>query len=552
MARWTLQGDSDVSLVGSRVVSSLQCETLSIVQNKTPLRLSRECLLCIFCVYAFLTGPFYFNWAPVSYVFLAAGFFRGACDSGELDYSKPADEPKCQDEEIAVHEFFIISMMCDMCFSLLAGLLLDSVGPKVTAVIGSTTLAVSWFLSGASKHLQKSGAATIVMSASLSAAFLPCLSIANLFPNARNSVIGLLTFFRYLSGTVPLVLKTVFFESDSVEDTRSVAYTYGTLCIGSCVFMAACFFPYQKWQRVRALEYPRDIETPGAAEDLPPSGIPTETPDARNSSDTEVTTRRRGSIVKWCHNSIRRCLSAPSHSVDSLDAANLRCDILQTIERGTTEARLLSWNDWRAFFLDASSSVFIFLCLFEALLLISESFFKAAGRRIIPQAYETSEAINILAAFPVPLIGFLADKRGIIASMCIVNVFVLLAFIVSIIPQFPAISVCQYLASITMAVAAPFFVTQIYCYILQSFQEAHMGKLIGLASFIAGLPMVAAIFMVRAGFQKGFFDMVIICISLLGASLFLLGVIVILRMRRAAKVLAKLRQERSLQELPPI
>ncbi|KEP64511.1 UNVERIFIED_CONTAM: hypothetical protein HHA_293425 [Hammondia hammondi] len=182
------------------------------------------------------------------------------------------------------------------------------------------------------------------------------------------------------------------------------------------------------------------------------------------------------------------------------------------------------------------------------MLLIGEIFFETAGRRLIPQAYKATEAINILAALPVPLIGFLADRRGITASMCVVNVIELLALIFTIIPEFPTIGACQYLASSFMAVASPFLVTQIYCYVLQSFQEAHSGKLVGLACFIVGVPMVAVLSMVKDGFNRGFFDMLLACILMLAVSLLLLGVIVILRLRRATTVLSSIHPEGPLHE----
>ncbi|PFH38761.1 hypothetical protein BESB_011030 [Besnoitia besnoiti] len=521
--------------------SNMGWEALCHSQD-TPFRLSRSFLLCSFCLYAACTGPIHLNCMPLTDIYYVEGYFRGKCSPTEVDLSKPAREPKCEAEEVAVQGWCTNAIVSEICWSWLSGLLLDHLGPKATAMIGSASLLVVSLAVGASRHLQTSKWPSIIVGCSLSMAFLPSLTIANLFPTARNSVIGLLTLARFLSAAATLVLRSVYLEGRHREDTRTTAYTYVALCVGGCVFIAALFFPLQKWQRARAIAQLRKNASSSAGVH-PPSSCHYSGGPGTGRPGADASKRLPRKIIPQWHGIFHTRSSAPMKVTDSLDAAILKQDIVQSIQRGTTDGAFLSLRDWRAFLAEVSSLVFAFLCVFGMLVLSSAQCFRAAEMHIIPQAYRAGEYVALLAALPLPFIGLLADRRGITVAMGFVAVLELFALAFTVIPGFPAVGVCQYFASIMMKVASSFCISQIYCYVLQSFQEAHMGKLIGLASFLAALPLLVVNSVFPTVFHVEFFHAILTCIGMAAGGLVVLSGIVVVRRRKAAKILERIRPE---------
>ncbi|PHJ22007.1 major facilitator family protein [Cystoisospora suis] len=504
--------------------------------NRTPYGLSRWIVLAIFCVYSFLAGPCYWNWTPLADVLFVRGAYEWNCTEEDWDFSAKLQEPKCNAQDVAVQRLFTISMASDFSFSALSGLLLDYAGPKVTGLFGTVVLLVAWCLWGAASHsVQTFVPAAVLWGVSFSAAFFPCLSVANLFPTSRNTVIAVLGSCRSLANLIPLLLRALALNEPDLAS--SIFYYYGGCCIGICVCTALLFLPTKPWQRLPAL-----IQAAGIVPDVGES--PSEAPvspteaSAAGARLASIATGRSLGTLSYRASTFGAREERGGEHVDLLEQAALRKDTIRTLQRGTTATQLSKVSDWRAFFGEVFSAVFLPLCVYEALTLVANSFFASASRRLLPQAYEANQIIQIFAFVPAPLLGFVADQMGILTTMCILNGSGLVAFVLAMVPQVPAAEACQYLAALSIMVNNSFIISQVYCYVNQSFPEGHAGKLIGLACLVAGLPSLAANPMLQHAVDHGFTTMMTVSIFFLAVNFLIIASLAFLRRRRARKILA--------------
>lgn len=89
----------------------------------------------------------------------------------------------CEAQNSAVGNIFVTCLAFAFSFSLAAGLLLDYLGPRLTALIGQVMNALAWILLAfGSESSQTYIAAFIFMGIGSDIGYLPLLSAANLFP----------------------------------------------------------------------------------------------------------------------------------------------------------------------------------------------------------------------------------------------------------------------------------------------------------------------------------------------------------------------------------
>lgn len=427
--------------------------------NRTPYGLSRWIVLSIFCLYAFLAGPCYWNWTPLADILFIRGAYEWKCAAEDWDSSAKLQEPKCNAQDVEVQRLFTVSMASDFAFSALSGILLDFAGPKVTGLFGSIVLVLAWCLWGAASHsVQTFVPAAVLWGVSFSAAFFPCLSVANLFPTSRNTVIAVLGSCRSLANLVPLLLRGLALNEPGSAST--LFYYYGGCCIGICVCIAALFLPVRPWQRLPALIQAARI-VPDVEESPSEAPVsPTETA-AAGARLASIGPGRSLASLSFRASTFGARDAQPGEHVDLLEQATLRKDTIRTLQRGTTVTKISQVSDWKAFFAEAFSIVFIPLCVYEALMLVANSFFASASRRLLPQAYEANQIIQIFAFVPAPLLGFVADQMGILTTMSILNGSGLVAFVLAMVPQVPAAQACQFLAALAIMVNNSFIISQV-------------------------------------------------------------------------------------------
>lgn len=173
--------------------------TPAVVAAKTqrkPCGVGRYFVLVTYVIYAFLTARVYFAWPNLSNLLFRANAYSWLCDQylaeGKPDMREPVHGGKryiCEDQNSAVGNIFVTCLAFAFSFSLAAGLLLDYLGPRITAAIGQLMNALAWvLLAFGSESVQTYIAAFIFMGIGSDIGYLPLLSSANLFPGHEGYV----------------------------------------------------------------------------------------------------------------------------------------------------------------------------------------------------------------------------------------------------------------------------------------------------------------------------------------------------------------------------
>lgn len=163
---------------------------LAAKRQRTPCGAGRMAILCIYIFYAFLTARIYFAWPNLSNLLFRSEAYIWLCDdelaAGLPDLRLPENGGKryaCEEQNSVVGSMFVTCLAFAFSFSLAAGLLLDYLGPRVTAIVGQLFNGAAWLLLAfASEECPTYYAAFIFMGIGSDIGYLPLLSAANLFP----------------------------------------------------------------------------------------------------------------------------------------------------------------------------------------------------------------------------------------------------------------------------------------------------------------------------------------------------------------------------------
>lgn len=156
----------------------------------TPFRTNRFVLLIVYLVYALLTGRVYFAWPNISNMLFRSGAYVWVCgDLGAPGFvDLRADENggwrfACEAQNTEVQKLFVVCLACAFACALLAGVFLDKLGPKLTALFGQACSFTAWMLLGfAGQQFPSYYPAFIILGVGADSGYMPVLSIANLFP----------------------------------------------------------------------------------------------------------------------------------------------------------------------------------------------------------------------------------------------------------------------------------------------------------------------------------------------------------------------------------
>lgn len=126
----------------SNQTKDLESRSQANIRSQTPFGLNRFLLLTIIIGYSICIGPHFFNWIPWEKILLNAGAFQELCPSNDI----------CSAQEEKIASLLPLTAAVMFCFTFLAGILLDTIGPKICCLFGSFLFICGWLsLSIASK-----------------------------------------------------------------------------------------------------------------------------------------------------------------------------------------------------------------------------------------------------------------------------------------------------------------------------------------------------------------------------------------------------------------
>ena len=203
----------------------------------TPLNLNRYVLLFLYVFQTFMTGCVYFGWAPLSAMLLRAGVFSFKCAVNEngdfVDDQRDHDHNYiCDEQDASVQSLFVITLAVHCTMSALAGTMMDTLGPKITSMIGQCFHIVGWSL--IATLTPNSNAAVylgfIFIGLGADTAFLPTLLVTRLFPGAAATVITIIGSASSASFAIPLIL-------DSYLTSDGISGCWWYVGFGPCLFL---------------------------------------------------------------------------------------------------------------------------------------------------------------------------------------------------------------------------------------------------------------------------------------------------------------------------
>ncbi|KAL8442802.1 hypothetical protein Emed_007107 [Eimeria media] len=361
----------------------------------------RWVIIMIYCIYGFLTGAAYFNWTPMADMLYTDGAFSWTCSPSSLEaFEKegaPLTRPRCVEQELAVGRLFSAMSASEFAFSAFAGLLFDTLGPKLTACVGTLMALAGWtLLAVGSEGLNTFVAASVFLGGSSEMCFYPMLPAANLYPGRESTVMAIFGAFRSISFVIPLVMRAVNIEA-RVSSFRNVLLGFACICTAGCFLLGLLFIPRKPWPRAGEREKERERE--------------------RESNKGEGQKREE--------------------------------------EGEAATAAAIGWKAFKTSFVsllrEACSLAFAPMAAAYTLVILMIMFYVPSTLHLIPAAYSANQIIQIFSFLPCPLLGYAADRIGILWVMQFINFCGFAAYFFAATPSIPTHPFLQYTSAVFSA-----------------------------------------------------------------------------------------------------
>lgn len=503
---------------------------LAAKKQSKPCGVGRYFLLVVYVLYAFLTARVYFAWPNLSNLLFRAQAYGWLCD-GQPDMRLDVNGGKryiCEAQNTAVGNIFVTCLAFAFSFSLAAGLLLDYLGPRITAVIGQVMNALAWvLLAFGSKGSQTYYAAFIFMGIGSDIGYLPLLSSANLFPGHEGLIVAVLGAAKSASFAIPTILDKIE-AGNAALGLREVCLGYAVMGPGLCLLLALILVPYkhfQPWNEFTEIEKGGDYHHPiqrvndsfasieahawrdsfssfhegqwalhgheasgyssdGGRKsnrqflDVPrPSPSPGAGRRKRGSPEEEKRSeeeKQKKQTLEGGTEEVPAIYQATRISVERGDAGNAA-----TLDQlaGATEEKTPS------FVKQFTSSYAICIVVYSILKAIMYAFFTTAAENLLGKEVNNfMGAVLPFSLFPCIIIGKVVDMVGIMPVLFFLNTCITLAYGFSMIPSLPT----AYMAALLYICYVSFYSSQSYCFVSDTFSSSHFGKIVGTIHLIAG------------------------------------------------------------------
>ncbi|KAL8426749.1 hypothetical protein Efla_002263 [Eimeria flavescens] len=403
-----------------------------------PLRLAwRWILLLTFTLQTAATGCVYFGWAPLSSMLLSA-----ADEEGGYVNDRRADGLAfiCNEQDAAVQHLYAITLAVHFTTSAFAGLLMDTLGPKVTSVLGQGFNLAGWVLLATvnPQSVFRVYAGFVCIGMGADTAFLPTLLVSRLFPRYPGLVITLLGAASSASFVVPFVLWSLL-----PPGSMSGCMWYAVCCPGLFLLVDALLMPLRPFSLRE-----------GEGDEQRLAGQP-----AMEESDS----------IMW---------------LASRQVYGSHAELLNLRQRREGEASEQEGSPVRSIFRAVASERYLLIALYFVGVSWVSAFYQEAHKRMLSAGPQHFLGVVLPLSFiPCILFGKLSDSVGILPVMVFVNTAGLLAYLCTLSLQ-PA---AGYASVFFFTLYMSLFSSQIFIYIDATFNSRLFGRLVGLVEMTGGL-----------------------------------------------------------------
>eukprot|EP00921_Rhytidocystis_pertsovi_P014150 GHVQ01023056.1.p1 GENE.GHVQ01023056.1~~GHVQ01023056.1.p1 ORF type:complete len:617 (+),score=50.19 GHVQ01023056.1:648-2498(+) len=486
----------------------------------TPFGLNRFILLALYIGYTFLTGCVYWGWNGMQDMLYKSGAFLWRCDGVPLDemdsiHVGDTSYPTCAGRRNAIGDMYTTAFACHFAFSAVAGVLLDLFGPKLCSLLGLSMQALGWILlsvAGESSAAAYYAGAGFIGSGA-DTAYLPLLSLANLFPKNEAMILSVLGSVRSTSFAIPIIMSIIFINGEfAPNEFNQFCYGYVAIGIGYAILCSVLFVPRRPFKVAGRTDTqaasPEEQEAAARGRRLSVYTGPGMPPVSTSRLDLqEMVSELRGteqsddSKAKR-HSSYTLPANERRSSTMAVEVPQLNEELQRNGNNVQVQGRYSSYGS------NLKRPEFLLIVPFFCLCLIRSEFYGKSNKEILvtssgSDVYELFSIMNVLSFVPGPIFGRLCDTIGILWVIMILNVDGILMYLSVIFDNIP----CKVISILFYFVYTSFCLSNLYCYVAVTFPAEHFGKLTGLASLVGGMFTLLSIGFYRMSTGPAFEDL---------------------------------------------
>ena len=385
-----------------------------------------------------LTGSIYFGWAALAAMMLKSESFSSLCprdaQGNFIDDGRTHGQLAiCDAQEAAVQHLYSITLFTMTSASLLAGAMMDTFGPRSTAILGyclnilaCTCLASSQVGGDSFLYI-----GFTLLGAATDTAFLPILTSARLFPRHTGFIICILGSAASASFGVPPVLEAIA-DRMNLHQPLNIFWGYAVGGPGLCLLLACLF--------------------------LPNSGFLDESPE----------TAAAPAQLQY-----EELLDAAERDASTSDAE------VKPFDSVVPATQAASDSPWPYI----CSLEYLFVAIYFAVFSCGVVFYQEASSRYFdPRVVRALEIALPLSFVPCAVLGWVADICGIVAAMAIVTANGVLAYACALAGE----DWVGYVSVFCFTNFIAIFTSQVFVYAEKRFPPGHFGKVIGSLQLIGG------------------------------------------------------------------
>lgn len=520
-----------------------------------PSWMPKEILLVLYMSSALLTGCIYFALPSYRRMLLLTGAYAWRCDgvaqtgaaapkadnSDLLRESADADLLLCDAQDAALSPLFTMALLSHCIMSAIAGMLLDRIGPKVTALIGHGLIGLGWLLLAfSSKSFPAYYMAFICIGLGSDTGYLPLLKIVNLFSSKSGTIISLMGVACTASFGVPVVLESLW--------SAHPQWSFATLCClytivgpGFSALVDLFLVPWKAFpvsRRAGHKDSSGDREARLTSQPHPSSSIcsslaPLSFPTATTPADADLVHSERGSTdtpkgnidvlvgrqPAEASSGTTQATAAATEAAATPAAAEIAMAETATVETAATEAssgisakcmdiqsRMYArckgqdmpggedsdgLHSNATFFADFLSIRYLSLPIMAASQQTAISFYQMAAFRLLDGPVADNLSTSLVFSFiPCVFLGAAVDCWGVFPVLAITNTLGFLAYACTL----GAPSYASHMVSLVCFCSYVSLDCElVFCCISKMFSSNNFGRLCGISQAVAGLISLVAI-----------------------------------------------------------
>ncbi|CAD2096428.1 novel putative transporter 1, putative [Plasmodium vinckei] len=429
-------------LKGMRIKSN---PNLPGAKQKTPFNINRIFLLLIIIIYTATSACIYFDWTSIRNLLLSVGKYKHLNITEHADITLSPQYKK-------INNLYPMTLAIHFTTSAFCGFLYDHIGPKFTAIIGQTFNILTWvFLSIDSTQIDTTLIGFVFLGLGADTAFIPILTVSNLFPDISTFILTLIGAAASLSYAVPTTLNYVYNKYPDLP-FYYMCYGYIFIILIPCLLVAIFLLPVKPF---KGLDYYLESEQESEKAAIEQIG---------STGDVEMQPRSIQNGNSYISNDLNKSKST-KNIIEGEDFHKQSIMLFFKV--------LLSYP---------SICIIVYFILFN----ISTVFYAMVTDIYFSYNKSLINMINILmplSFIPCIIFGRFINKYGAAITIILMNACSALMHLTALIQHqiTGVISVFLYMC------VASIYTSQIYCFLSNAFPSIVFGKLVGITSLFGGM-----------------------------------------------------------------